>query len=92
MVGQITFFAMPRSFFCIRPQIAWLGFYGYLFVTTTLCRGVNRKIVIRTHVSRVAPDWDLSDALSTDLSAAACSDYLASQFFGKLQTSLIVTV
>ena len=31
------------------------------------CKEKDATLVIWTHVSRVAPDWDLSDALPTEL-------------------------
>ena len=39
----------------------------YFFLSSTIVPNSYAATGIRTHVSRVAPDWNLSDALLTDL-------------------------
>ena len=60
------------SYFCVRPQMAWLG-SGQLIFPTTLRRGAIRKLTCLPRdmnprvSSRGAPDWDLLDPLPTEL-------------------------
>ena len=46
--------------FASLSQMGWLGF-SFIYNRSYTATG------IQTHVSRVAPDWDLSDALPTEL-------------------------
>ena len=43
----------------ILTQMVWIG----IFLSSTIIPNSSAATRIRTHVSRVAPDWDLSDAL-----------------------------
>ena len=50
--------------------MAWLGFLWLQICYYHLMPWREEKdvaLMIRTHISRVAPDWDLSDALPTEL-------------------------
>ena len=51
----------------ILTQMAWLG----IFFSSTIVPNSYTVTGIRTHVSGVAPDWDLSDALPTELHVEA---------------------
>ena len=65
--------------------MAQLGFW-----LTTSCRGVG---VFRTHVSRVAPDWDLwKDALLAELQRRSflLSEQLLELFSDRLEGELLV--
>ena len=61
----IILFQILASISAISSQMARLGFLLPSNFPTTLCHGVKREkgenasLVIQTHVSRVAPDWDL---------------------------------
>ena len=58
----IYFFFQILAFYIrdLSSQIEWLGLVFTTFFSLPLCRSV-----IRTHDSRVAPYWDLLDALPT---------------------------
>ena len=43
--------------------MAWPG----IFLSSTIVPSSYAATGIQTHVSRVAPDWDLTDALPTEL-------------------------
>ena len=70
---------IPNFYFCVRPQMAWLGFFrATIFSYHLIHRGVirdrnmnNVSPVIQTHVSRVAPNWDLNSGRSSRLSYRA---------------------
>ena len=53
-----------RLFFVPKPQFLTDGVARYFSTTIPNSYAATG---IRTHVSRVAPDWDLSDALPTEL-------------------------
>ena len=59
---NLVFFPKRALNSAVRTQMAWLG----LFLSTNVPNSYAAT-GIRTHINRVAPGWDLSDALPTEL-------------------------